>query len=342
MIRSGNRPKTPNEAVVQYPTRGEDFPGGIGPQYLPSIQLKVFEQIRFNQAGDLFDQEGVIEDCFPSSVAFERRDLERFQRRFDRINENYDQFAEPCLWITDQYSHFYYHWFCDALPRLAASLANEQCQVRRLLLPRRVYDKQYVRDSLKNWPEIGVIAPPEVGRSGVAEKLYLTTRVNETPMVHADLIGAVIDRYRSNINLLQKNNSGKRIYVSRRNARVRRVVNEVEIEPVLHRHGFETVIMEDLSLDDQMRLMGQVDLLAGAHGGGLTNMIFLRPQVPVLELRRELGPPPCYHNLARAVAHPWYMLACRPVDQDWHYHSANIVVDPVALDAKLSAIIKQR
>ena len=343
MIRSEYRPKLLNlveEAGGQALFCGDEFPADVGPQFLPPICLKVFEQIRFNHSGDLFDLDSVIEDCFPSKAAFEKRDIDRFDRRFNRIGENPDVFEGAYLWITDQYSHFYYHWFCDALPRLAASIANERCQIRRLLLPRRVYDKQFVRDSLKYWPDVELVEPPEGGRSGIAEQLHVTSRVNETPMVHTELIGAVIERYRARTGQLQTDKSGKRIYVSRKNARARRIVNESEFAPVLKRHGFESVVMEELSLDDQIGLMRQADMLAGAHGGGLTNMIFLSPQVPLLELRRKLGPPPCYFNLARACVRPWHMLACKPVDKDWHYHSANIVVDPHELDAKLSAICR--
>lgn len=341
MIRNEYRLEQSNPIEESYGrayNSGDEFPAGIGPQCLPPINLKVFEQIRFNHSGDLFDINSVIEDCFPSKAAFENRDIDRFERRFKRLYENPDLFEGAYLWITDQYSHFYYHWFCDALPRLAASIVNEKCQIRRLLLPRRVYDKQFVRDSLRYWPEVELVVPPEVGRSGIAEQLHVTSRVNETPMVHTELIGAVIERYRSRTGQLQTDKSGKRIYISRKNARARRIVNEPEFAPVLERHGFETVVMEELSLDDQVDLMRQADTLAGAHGGGLTNMIFLRPKVPVLELRRELGPPPCFYNLARACMRPWHMLACDPVDKDWHYHSANIVVDPLELDAKLSAI----
>ena len=171
------------------------------------------------------------------------------------------------------------------------------------------------------------------------ENLLISARVNETPMVHPEHVGAVADRYRPAESYPIFRQGNRRIYISRRNARVRRVDNEAEIKPVLERFGIETVAMEEMPLEAQIDLVGQAELIVGAHGGGLTNMIFLPDEAPVLELRREIGPPACYYNLAQASEHPWHLLACKPVDEDWHYHFANIIVDPAQLEAKLSAIL---
>ena len=104
---------------------GDDFPSDIGPKGYPKAKLQMFQNTYFNYAGDLFDQNGVMETSFPSAAAYNSRDVGRYQRRFDRREENCVRFDRAYLWITDQYSHFYYHWFCDALPRLAAALASE-------------------------------------------------------------------------------------------------------------------------------------------------------------------------------------------------------------------------
>ncbi|MGI9400241.1 MAG: glycosyltransferase family 61 protein [Rhizobiaceae bacterium] len=318
---------------------GDVFPGYINSGQTPSISLKILEQIRFNYHGDLFDVNGVIEDSFPGYDAYLSRDIARFQRRFNRLGDRCEVLDGSYLWITDRYSHFYYHWFCDALPRLAALLEDNQCQERQLLVPRRVYDKNYVRESLKYWPEIEVLVPPVADRIGVAEHLFLMSRLNETPMVNSEYVEKVANKYRLQTDMSSTGINPKRVYVSRRNARVRRIVNEADIIPILERYDFEILAMEELSLRDQINLMAQTDILVGAHGGGLTNMIFLRPNVPVLELRREHGPPPCFYNLAKACGHPWHMLACDPVHDDWHHHSADIAVDPEILDSKLTTII---
>ncbi|MEM7464073.1 MAG: glycosyltransferase family 61 protein, partial [Pseudomonadota bacterium] len=229
---------------------GDEFPSDIGQQRFPVAKLQLFQDTYFNYAGDLFDQSGVMEASFPGATAYASRDVGRYQRRFDRRKDNCAVFDGSNLWITDQYSHFYYHWFCDALPRLAAALASHRCQVKRLLLPRRVYDKQYVRDSLKFWPEIELVVPPESGGHGIVENLLISTRVSETPMVHPEHVVTVADRYRLRTAQTANRQKKRRIYISRRNARVRRVENEAEIKPVLDRFGIETIAMEELPLDE--------------------------------------------------------------------------------------------
>jgi capsular polysaccharide biosynthesis protein len=47
--------------------------------------------------------------------------------------------------------------------------------------------------------------------------------------------------------IAEKKPGRKRIYVSRRDARIRRVVNEQEIESILTARGFETVVASQLS-----------------------------------------------------------------------------------------------
>lgn len=305
---------------------------------LPAVWLRVYADVYFNEAGDVFSESGVLEESFPSIAAFNDRDSAKFGRRHKRAIENPCDFTGPFLWITDQYSHFYYHWFCDALPRLAAYCRYTSAGISRLMLPRRVFDQHFVRESLEYWSEFSLAEPPQAGCSGKVDQLHIVTRTNVTPQVNAGLINDVAHRFRARETADVNLRPGRRIYVSRKQARVRRVLNEAEIEPVLTKHGFEVMVMESMPLGKQISLMAQTSVLAGPHGGGLTNMIFLPPGTPVLELRREIGPPACYYNLAVAVGHPWHVFICKPDDESSHSHAGDIIVDPHKLDKCLFSL----
>jgi capsular polysaccharide biosynthesis protein len=305
---------------------------------LPAVWLRTYTEMYFNEAGDIFGENGVLEESFPSIDAFNDRDVAKFGRRHKRAFENPSDFTGPFLWITDRHSHFYYHWLCDALPRLAAFCRYSSAATSRLMLPRRVVEQHFVRESLEYWPEFRLAEPPQAGGSGRVDQLHIVTRTNVTPQVNAGLINDVVHRFRASQTAGADLLPGRRIYVSRKQARVRRVLNESEIEPVLARHGFEIMVMESMPLDKQISLMAQTSVLAGPHGGGLTNMIFLPPGTPVIELRREIGPPACYRNLAVAVGHPWHVLVCKPEDESSHPHAGDIIVDPHRLDKCLSSL----
>lgn len=78
---------------------------------------------------------------------------------------------------------------------------------------------------------------------------------------------------------------GRRIYVSRRMARARRLINEEEIATLLAAHGFETVDLENLSMRDKASLMNECEAVAGVYGAGLGNLLFCEPGTKVLEIR---------------------------------------------------------
>ncbi|MFK7849069.1 MAG: DUF563 domain-containing protein [Rhodothermales bacterium] len=74
----------------------------------------------------------------------------------------------------------------------------------------------------------------------------------------------------------QPNKRSRRIYLSRRNAQTRRVLNELEVETVLHSHGFETAQTDQMNLIEQIALFSKAEIIVGPHGAGLANMVFAK------------------------------------------------------------------
>ena len=74
------------------------------------------------------------------------------------------------------------------------------------------------------------------------------------------------------------------IYISRRDSPKRSMVNERAIERLLESLGVVVVVLSELSFAEKMSLFLGCDQIIGAHGAGLTYMIFSRPGTQVLEL----------------------------------------------------------
>lgn len=66
----------------------------------------------------------------------------------------------------------------------------------------------------------------------------------------------------------------RKIFVSRRTAKFRRILNESEVESCLVQHGFEILTPENLSVTDQIKLFSQAETIVAPHGAGLANMIY--------------------------------------------------------------------
>ncbi|NJK36759.1 MAG: DUF563 domain-containing protein [Oscillatoriales cyanobacterium RM2_1_1] len=76
----------------------------------------------------------------------------------------------------------------------------------------------------------------------------------------------------------------ERIYISRGDARHRRVINEIEVMEVLQQYGFVSVQLESLTFSQQVALFAQANVIVAPHGSGLTNLVFCQPDTQVIEL----------------------------------------------------------
>ncbi len=76
----------------------------------------------------------------------------------------------------------------------------------------------------------------------------------------------------------------RRIYITRRKAAYRRVLNEGKLLEFISPLGFEVVEFESLTVREQAKIMAEADVVLAPHGGGLTNFIFCTPGTRVIEI----------------------------------------------------------
>jgi capsular polysaccharide biosynthesis protein len=93
----------------------------------------------------------------------------------------------------------------------------------------------------------------------------------------------------------------RRIYIDRRGAASRRLVNEDDLVQALGRLGFAAVKLEALSVDEQIALFSNADIVVGPHGAGLCNIVFAKPGCRLVELHMDSWIHWCFRHLA-AVA----------------------------------------
>lgn len=67
---------------------------------------------------------------------------------------------------------------------------------------------------------------------------------------------------------------GRRIYISRKSVKHRRLVNEEVVENILSQKGFEIIQPQLLSASDQIKLFSEAECIVTPHGAGLTNLIY--------------------------------------------------------------------
>ena len=119
------------------------------------------------------------------------------------------------------------------------------------------------------------------------------------------LIG--IYKYIKKRNKMQGRNY-QRLYISRSKAEYRRVVNEDKLLEVLHRYGFHSLYLEELTVTEQIEIFSSAELIIAPHGAGLVNISYCNKKASILELY-----PQFYHD-------PGIRIQATMLGHDYQFH----------------------
>ena len=234
----------------------------------------------------------------------------------------------------------FFHWMTDALPRL-------EILRKAGSLPWKAIDHFLVSDGV-----------PAIGESlrllGNREEAIVVTRpeshflcdqliVPSFPSAPGNVPPWAIGFLRSQFLSMPRASPAKRLYLSRAKASGRKVLNEEEIVPLLSRRGFVRVILEEMTLEDQITLFSEAEAVVTPHGAGLTNLIWCAPKTKVLEIFSPLYVNLCYWAIASVTLADYYYLLGSAEGlvsnvNDARFFLENISVDPVALERTLDAM----
>jgi hypothetical protein len=200
----------------------------------------------------------------------------------------------------------YYHWLVDSLPRVFALHVPRVADLGRLqlLISGCLSDERRKLLTALLPPTVEMV---EIGpRTRVRVRSYLLP-----PFLAGDCAGFLPGEYlalfreRAFTAFSVRPNSGRRrrILISRQTAVNRRITNGAALEAALRSYGFETLELEHLSWAEQMRRFSEAECVVGAHGAGLTNLLYA-PTCRVLELFAGT-PKPHYRLLSVACGHDY-------------------------------------
>lgn len=230
----------------------------------------------------------------------------------------------------------YTHWMLDALPRLAG-LESVSSDDIKILVSAPLSDLQ-----VRTLEMLGIGRDRVVvleGKSIRVDDLYFPSFVgapgNPRPEGCAWL--------RSKLLETEHPLPTRRLYVTRRFASHRHLVNEAATEAVFKEFGFETIAAEHLSIDEKIDTFGQASMIAGLHGSNLTNILFAPPKTRILEMRAP-QPDCAFYALADAISlEYWYLMASVAKSYPQHASPAydDLYVDPVELRQTLVAMTEE-
>ncbi len=127
----------------------------------------------------------------------------------------------------------------------------------------------------------------------------------------------------------------RRLYVTRSDAKKRRIANEKELLPLLAKRGFEIVAPGRLSFRDQVSRFMWTDAVVGPHGAGLTNILFSPKASRVLEIFPANKVKNTYFLLAHSLGQTYRgLVAGEGRAHEWFHVDSNAFV--TALDQLLA------
>ncbi|MGF1498254.1 MAG: tetratricopeptide repeat protein [Elainellaceae cyanobacterium] len=179
----------------------------------------------------------------------------------------------------------YYHWMMDVLPRWGlvqrSGLTLDQIDYVVVNSQQRPFQAASLR-------QLGIPAS-KIIESDRHPHLQAERLVVPSFPGHLDWVPAATLTYLRQIFLptLGRRNLAtqpRRFYISRQQAHHRRVLNETDVLSVLQPLGFVPVVLESLSLMEQVALFAQAQAIVAPHGAGLSNLAFCQPGAQVLEL----------------------------------------------------------
>jgi capsular polysaccharide biosynthesis protein len=279
--------------------------------------------------------EGQLQDCLSEAV--------RYYYATEENAENLQMFDdnETYLVIHNRWQVNYFHWLNEAIYRLW--LVKDKADGMILLLPSKEQLSNVAIDSLKIFNLKNIVFIPE-GKSVQVSTLCLPSQKPVMESYNPKALNELRDMYLKYSDLKGlKSGSYERIYVSRRNARRRKIVNEKEVIATLLRYGFNVVYCENYTFFEQVSLFSKAKYLASNHGAGLTNMLFMPRGSTVLELLKRKTNPVRHHSklfwyMADALGHKYYQQICEPTDVDELFFEGDIDVDIELLNKNLEIL----
>ncbi|MBT9611017.1 MAG: glycosyltransferase family 61 protein [Aquabacterium sp.] len=208
--------------------------------------------------------------------------------------------------FTDSVATNYAHWLTEVLPRIALYVRSALSADVPLIIDDGLHPNLYESLAIVVGSKRRVYKLPQDRRVHV-QQLDVVTPTGYVPyaarppkraghshgIFSAEALWAVRDACKHLMPPVNQT-ARKRIYV-RRNSGLRKLVNDQQISETLTKAGFTVIAPEELSFSEQVRLFSQAELVIGATGAAMANLMFCPPgsRVHVLMAQHE-DMPYCY------------------------------------------------
>ena len=98
----------------------------------------------------------------------------------------------------------------------------------------------------------------------------------------------------------------KKIYLTRKNVKTRKILNEYELMKVLSKFGYEMISPEEYSLQEQFCLFYNADKIISILGSGLTNLVCSKETISVLGIMPNIRPEDTHRYITSSIGGKYF------------------------------------
>ncbi|SHE46778.1 glycosyltransferase 61 family protein [Acidocella aminolytica] len=223
----------------------------------------------------------------------------------------------------------YYHWFIFALARLNTPIVNMSSRQTlgnvSVLIPD--FEAKYQEESImmlleeKRNLSCTIVAEKDVVK---IDTLFCSHLLRQRGVVQPPIIKQTLSGLKEKLNLHLDRR--RKIFISRRDSNSRKLVNEDDLVAIARICGFDVVTLSEMSLRDQALTFSNASHIIGAHGAGLTNIIFCEPGTKVLEFHMEGYVNWCYRRLCALYGAEYGFISGTRLDPASTIHSSSFSI----------------
>lgn len=177
--------------------------------------------------------------------------------------------------LVNNYSSVYYHWIVDILPKIQGIELYESVTGNnvRIIIPPNPPSWMITSLNVLGY-DSGDWEVWDGGNEHV-ESLLIVSRRKHGKIPKYSSIKWLRRKVRHKLNTHDTSDEfSKRVFVSRRDADWRRLVNLDRILDIIEPYGFEEFIPTNHSIAEQMHTFSEADFIMGPHGSNLANIVF--------------------------------------------------------------------
>jgi len=210
--------------------------------------------------------------------------------------------------------HNYGHFLYDGLPAIVSLLASLEDKSVKIVGPKLAHWQSSVLSALGLLDRYLPLTHQTRFR-----KLIVTSLVSLHVSYPTRFIRPLFDTIIYKLGAVRAA-SDRRVWISRGGDITKRhLLNRAEVEACVQRFGFEIVMPETLSFEEQVRLFNSCVIVGGESGAGMANVGFCNPGTRVLELQPV------------EFVEGWTRAACVTFGLEWNVVFANPDPQPAAL-----------